>query len=259
MKGNESTSILNRSTPAHDIVAQTRASSPDTKAKPDRLAMGGLLVRRYQWSLTFRAKIILCGLAIIIGIVAMRQIYPFLAITHRVDTNILVVEGWVHKYAIRAAIGEFGTGHYQRVFTTGGPVIGNGGYVNDYQTAASVGADLLKKFGLAADVVQMVPSRGMDRDRTYSSAVALKEWLREHHEQVKSLNILTEGAHGRRTRLMFQKALGPDVKVGVISVPNPDFDVSHWWRYSEGVEEIIDELIGYLYAKLFLSRAGYHS
>ena len=251
MKGNDDPPALHGSMAGNNVIIQDGASLPDTEAKADRLVMGGLLVRRYQWGLTFRAKIILFGFAIFIVILAMREIYPFLAITHRVDTNVLVVEGWVHKYAIRAAIEEFGTGNYQRVFTTGGPVTGNGGYVNDYQTAASVGADLLRKFGLPGDSVQMVPTHEMDRDRTYSSAVALREWLQGHHEQVKTLNVLTEGAHGRRTRLMFQKALGPDVKVGVISVPNPDFDARHWWHYSEGIEEIIDQCIGYLYAKLF--------
>ena len=58
------------------------------------------------------------------------------------DTDTLVVEGWIHEYAIRAAVEEFKKGSYQRVFTTGGPVVGNGGYVNDYQTSASVGAGL---------------------------------------------------------------------------------------------------------------------
>ena len=36
--------------------------------------------------------------------------------------------------------------HYDRkIFTTGGPVVGKGGYINDYQTSASVGAELLKE------------------------------------------------------------------------------------------------------------------
>ncbi|MGH8165488.1 MAG: hypothetical protein ACREP1_14260, partial [Rhodanobacteraceae bacterium] len=84
-----------------------------------------------------------------------------------------------------------------------------------------------------------------------SSAAALKEWFNRYHLQIRSLNIVTEGAHARRTRLLFQEALGRDVKVGVIAVPSPDFDSTRWWRYSEGVEEVINEGIGYLYAKLF--------
>jgi len=91
----------------------------------------------------------------------------------------------------------------------------------------------------------------MGRDRTYSSAIALRNWLREHDMQVRSLNIATEGAHARRTRMLFEKALGANVAVGVISVPSPDFDARHWWLYSEGVEEVVTEGVAYLYAKFF--------
>ena len=46
-------------------------------------------------------------------------------------------------------------------------------------------------------------------------------------------------------------------KVGIISVPNPDYDAKHWWRYSEGVKDVISEGAAYLYAKfLFLARDG---
>ena len=57
-----------------------------------------------------------------------------------------MVEGWIPEYAIRAAEEEFRSS-YQRVFTTGGPVQGTGGYTNDYNTSASVGGDLLRKNG----------------------------------------------------------------------------------------------------------------
>lgn len=169
--------------------------------------------------------------------------------THRVDTNVLVVEGWVHEYAIRAAVEEFRNDRYQRIFATGGPVEGTGGYINDYNTAASVGADLLKKNGLSNETVQMVPSRVMDRDRTYSSAIALRNWFREHNMPVAGINVVTEDLHARRTRLLFEKALGHDAVVGVIAVPNPDYDSTHWWRYSAGVKDVFAEAVSYLYAK----------
>jgi uncharacterized SAM-binding protein YcdF (DUF218 family) len=178
------------------------------------------------------------------------RVYPFLAVTLRVDTNVLVVEGWVHEYAIRAGAQEFKAGSYQRVFTTGGPVEGTGGYINDYQTSASVGADRLIKSGLANESVQMVPSRVMDRDRTYGSAVALRNWFRENNMPVRSINVVTEDVHARRTSLLFRKALGDDVAVGVIAVPNPDYDSRHWWRYSQGVKDVFAETVSYLYARL---------
>ena len=48
-----------------------------------------------------------------------------------------------------------------------------------------------------------------------------------------------------------QKAFGPSVKIGVISVPDPDYDPKHWWRYSEGVREVLGESIAYIYARIF--------
>ena len=177
------------------------------------------------------------------------RVYPFLAVTHRVDTNLLVVEGWVHEYAIRAAIEEFRGRSYERVFTTGGPVEGTGGYINDYQTSASVGAERLIKYGLPNESLQMVPSRVMDRDRTYGSAVALRNWFREHNMPVRSINVVTEDLHARRTRLLFEKALGHNVAVGVIAVAHPDYDSRHWWRYSEGLKDVVSETATYLYAR----------
>ena len=75
--------------------------------------------------------------------------------------------------------------------------------------------------------------------------------FRQHNLQVRSLNIVTEGAHARRTRLLFERALGRDVNVGVISVPSLDFDAKRWWYYSEGLEDVVQEGISYLYAKFF--------
>lgn len=213
--------------------------------------MGGLFIRRERWGLSWRGWLVLGAAAFLVFLTAVFRVYPFLAVTDRSDGGLLVVEGWVHEYAIRSAAEEFKSGGYQRVFTTGGPVGGMGGYTNDYNTSASVAAGLLKKVGLPADSVQMVPSHVIDRDRTYNSAVALRDWLREHGMAVERLNVVTENVHARRSRLLFQKAFGDKVTVGVIAVPNPDYDGKHWWRYSEGVKDVISEGAAYVYARLF--------
>jgi uncharacterized SAM-binding protein YcdF (DUF218 family) len=224
-------------------------ASPLTQAAPAR-AMWGLFDRKERWSLSWRGRLILSFVVVLISVLGFRSVYPFLAITHRVNANILVVEGWIHEYAIRAAVKEFQSNHYQRVFTTGGPVVGTGGYINDFYTSASVGAELLRKNGLANGSVQEVPSRVMDRDRTYCSAVALRNWFREHGMVVRSINVVTEDLHARRTRLLFQKALCDKVAVGVIAIPNPDYDARHWWRYSEGLKDVLSEAATYVYARL---------
>jgi uncharacterized SAM-binding protein YcdF (DUF218 family) len=211
----------------------------------------GVFHRKERWGLSWRGWLILILLGFSTAGFLLLSVQPFLAETHRVNTDTLVVEGWIHEYAIRGAVKEFKNGSYRRVFSTGGPAVGNGGYVNDYQTSASVGATLLRKFGVPSETVQMVPSHVIDRDRTYSSAVALREWFREHNMAVHSLNIVTENAHARRTRLLFEKALEKNVRVGIIAVPNPDYDSGRWWWYSEGVRDVGSEALAYLYARLF--------
>jgi hypothetical protein len=74
---------------------------------------------------------------------------------------------------------------------------------------------------------------------------------------LQSFNVVTEDAHARRTRLLFQKAFGHGVRVGIISIPNRDYDAKHWWRSSEGVREVIGEAIAYyLRQALLLAEPG---
>jgi uncharacterized SAM-binding protein YcdF (DUF218 family) len=232
-----------------DDLSAASVASPLTKP-PVRRAVCGLLTRRERWSLSWRGWLILASVLLVMGALCIDRVYPFLAVTHRVNANILVVEGWIHEYAIRAAVKEFQTNHYQRAFTTGGPVAGTGRYINDFQTSASVGADLLRRNGLAKESVQMVPSRVMDRDRTYGSAVALRDWFRDHNMDVHGIDIVTEDLHARRTRLLYQKAFGKDVQVGIIAVANVDYPANRWWHYSEGLKDVVSEFAAYLYARL---------
>ena len=94
--------------------------------------------------------------------------------------------------------------------------------------------------------------RTLGRDRTYSAALKLREYFQTNGVTVRAFNILTEDCHARRTRLLFRKAFGPGVDVGVISVPDPDYDPARWWRYSEGVREILGESIAWVYAAFLI-------
>ncbi len=224
--------------------------APPSPPRPSQ-KLFGMLTRKERWGLSWHGRMIVVLIVLLSCWSFLWGIYPFLAVTHRGKSDFLVVEGWVHEFAIRRAVEEFRTGSYQRIFVTGGPVEGTGGYTNDYNTAASVGADRLKVTGLPSFVVQMVPSRVMSRNRTFSSATALRDWLREHNQPVNGINIVTEAVHARRTRILFQEAFGDGVLVGVIAISSPDYDATHWWRYSQGVRDVISETIAYVYARAF--------
>lgn len=231
------------------MISDSRSPISNLPSPTIRTSAWGLFSKKPRWSLSWRGWLLLVVLLTSVCALTIVRIHPFLAVTHREKTDVLVVEGWIHQSAMNQAAEEFKSGGYPRIYTTGGPVSGLGGYLSDYSTAASIGAGLLRKAGVPEESVQMVPAHATGRDRTYGSAVALRDWFREHNMTVKSINVMTEGAHARRTRLLFQTAFGKDVTVGIIAIPNADYDGNHWWHYSEGVREVIGESIAYLYAK----------
>ena len=222
-------------------------SQPFSQKPPCR--RWGVLIKKERWGLAWQGWLALLSALVLLASSFLVTVHPFLAATHRVGANILVVEGWVHDYVIRAAAKEFATGSYQRVFATGGPSTGSGGYTWDADTSASVGAGQLRAAGVPSSLVQMVPSHIIGRDRTYYSAVALRDWFRERNIDVGSFNIVAESTHSRRTWLLFQNAFGDKVKVGVISVQNPDYNSKLWWQSSDGFRDVVSEAIAYLYAK----------
>jgi uncharacterized SAM-binding protein YcdF (DUF218 family) len=237
----------------HQRLPETTLMAACTQSKRK---LCGLLLRKERWVLSWYGWLVAAGVILTTSYVIFAHIHPFLAVTHRANTSNLVVEGWVPRYVFRAAAREFKNGAYERIFTTGGPESGNGGYVNDYQTMASAGAEALKKLKVPESVIQMAPSRVISRERTYSSAVALRDWLYEHGEPVQSMNVVTEECHARRTQLLFQEAFGKNVQVGVIAISNPDYNPRQWWHYSDGVREVISESIAYVYARFFFYPPG---
>jgi len=114
----------------------------------------------------------------------------------------------------------------------------------------------LLKLGMDSNALQPVPAPWVRRDRTYSSAVSLKAWLNARQMRPASINLITEGPHARRSRLLFEKALGKGIAVGIIALPTRGYDPRHWWRSSQGVRQVTGEAIAYCYARFLFRDAN---
>jgi hypothetical protein len=221
------------------------------RSEPARRTLCGLLARRERWGLTWRGRFTLLLLLLAAGVVFAKNIVGFLAVSASVPARHMVVEGWVSTATLRAAAAEFQSGGYETVYSLGGAT----GW--DYQstdlsdTFASVAAARLAALGIPRDRIRLVPAPGVKLDRTFSSAVALKKHLLEAGPLPASLNIMTDGVHSRRTRLLFEKAFGEGMAIGVLSTPDQEFDAERWWTTSEGLKEVISETGAWLYARLF--------
>ncbi len=219
-----------------------------------------LITRRERWGLTWGGRLLLALIGLAAGVAFFFAIGPFLSVTERVDADTLVVEGWIPPYLQRSAAEEFlSTGRYHQLFTTGGPWSLDPAEEDDRKTWAWVGAKHLRAAGLPEAVVCAVPSRRAGRDRTYASAVALREWRQAHDAHFTSINVVTEGVHARRTRLLFGEAFGKEVAVGIVALPSPDYDLAHWWLSSAGVRVVVGETLAYLYARFVFSRPSLES
>lgn len=209
----------------------------------------GLFRRRECLVPTLRGCLVLLGILAAIGFFVVREVHPFLAVNDPVPGGYLVVEGWAPDFALRQAVEEVNRNHYEKVIVTGGPLLW-GSPLSEYKTYAELAAATLGRLGLDTNKVWAVPSKLVIQDRTYAAAMALRSWLRTHHIAAARVHLMTEGTHARRSRLLYQKALGPAVTVGVTAIPVPDYDAGHWWRYSAGVRSVIDESVAYVYARL---------
>lgn len=212
----------------------------------------GLLRRQEKWVLTWRARLLLLLLAAGGACVVVRTAHDFLAVKAPVQTSVLVIEGWVPRYAATSFVAQVAN-DYTDIYTTGGATLADHKSRDESDTYASVAKARLMRAGVPAAKLHVVPSWIVKRDRTYSSALALREWCRTNNVQLTAINVVTLGPHARRSRLLHEKALGKNVKIGIIPLTNVEYDPDHWWRYSEGVKETLSEMAAYLYARFWFS------
>jgi hypothetical protein len=228
--------------------------SPDTPSQPVRRCLG-LVSRRERWGLTLKGWFVMGLMLASAGLAGLRAIHPFLAVTAPVETRVVAVEAWVPPVILKGVATHFEDDPGVVFYCTGGPSDEHFDSTRLEDTSAAEAVRLLHRHGIPQDRLRAVPAWVPRRDRTYANAVALRAWFKENKVPVTALNVVTEGLHARRSRLLFQKAFGETVTIGVIAVPDPTYDAEHWWRYSEGIKAVISESAGYLYARLLFQPA----
>jgi len=207
----------------------------------------GLLQRRECLLPTWRGLSLFLFLLAGFCVIAALNVQSFLALTDPVPAEVLVVEGWVSDHVLEQTIAEFEHGHYRRLYVTGGP-IEKGGLLSEYKTYAELGAAILVKMGVDIKVVEAVPATPVRRDRTFASAVALKNRLQQQPTGVSGINLVSVGVHARRSHLLFQKVFKNELRVGIIAIEDRNYINEEWWKYSDGVRAVIDEFFAYIYA-----------
>jgi uncharacterized SAM-binding protein YcdF (DUF218 family) len=220
------------------------------KESATRRRWGGVRKQKPCCTLSFLAKVVIFLAILGLFLIFVNGLHPFLAVSDPVPGGILVIEGWVHDINIEQTAIKFSAAHDRDVFILSA-LHASGSEREWGREHSEYIAAKLKRSGVSPERVHLIFCEVSKKDRTYHTAVALKSWLQERGIPVDSLNVITMGAHARRSRLLFQKAFGDKVKVGVIPIDDPDHDSAHWWRSRDGVGQMIYQCFAYIYAKFF--------
>ena len=218
---------------------------------PDRLPVRwAVLRRRSVWLPTWRGWLCLLALSFGLALGVGRCLHSFLAVTRPVQADVLVVEGWVPDTVLKAAIAEFHRSPYRVLVTSGGPRP-RGHLTSDYPTYAEETGASLRILGFPASKLIEAPGAPTMRNRTFHSAQAVRDKLADLGITPVGLNVITEGAHARRTWTVFCRVFDRPGKVGVISCEPVEYDPARWWASSEGAKHTLIETIGWLHDFLF--------
>jgi hypothetical protein len=206
-----------------------------------------LFIKKQVYVPTALGWLLLLGCVAGLSFVGVHRVYPFLAHENPNDSDVLIIEGWVPDYVLDRSLVLFKGDHCRLLITTGGPVE-VGSELSQYKTDAELTAARLVKMGFREEQIVAVPSQAVDRDRTYASAQAVRAWL-ETNPGVNRANLVTKGAHTRRSFIIFKAVLPATFELGAYAVPPRDYNPKRWWATSEGFRTVVSEGIAYTYAK----------
>jgi hypothetical protein len=207
-----------------------------------------LFRRRTIWLPTLSGTLLIVAIAAAVIVAAARSAGEYLFVNepaHGRDghgARLLVVEGWLDEDALVAAAAAFRQGRYERIVTSGGPIESwrEGQTATNYAERA---ADYLRRYGLADVPVAAASAPASTQDRTFLSAVVVRDWIQREGLRPEAIDVYSSGVHARRSRMVYRLAFAPSVEVGMLAATPRNYDLEHWWQTSQGTKSVLDETL----------------
>ncbi len=209
--------------------------------------MPKLFRRRQVWLPTWRGALLLLAAVTAIVVLLGLNAYALLAPSQPArgpagtGARTLVVEGWLNHDELEQAVVAVRAGHYERVLATGGPITSwsEGSEWHDYAARA---AAYLRANGVTGVPIIQVPAPASAQDRSYLSAVMVRDWAQQSGVTLAAIDLFSAGVHARRSWLVYRMALGDGVEVGVLAAYPTEYD-ARWWASSAGAKSVLGEVL----------------
>jgi hypothetical protein len=92
--------------------------------------------------------------------------------------------------------------------------------INNFNSYADLARNRLITLGVAPERIIAIPGDRAKINRTLTSALAFREWLKTTNLNIKGINIISMGTHARRTWMTYNKILDEKYTIGIISIPD---------------------------------------
>ena len=176
--------------------------------------MPALFRRRQVWLPTWQGALLLVVVVAASALIGLRHLATWLAPHDPAvgrdgqGARTLIVEGWLDEDGLDAAIAVIARGRYERVVASGGP-IDSWREGQRWPTYAERAADYLRRHGVTAIPVVAVAAPESMQDRTFVSAVVVRDWLRRQAMRRRRRSLL-----GQRSRAPFTPRLPDGIRPG---------------------------------------------
>lgn len=206
------------------------------------------LLRKTEVRVPTRQGVLLIFLLIsALGFGLISGLYPFLALNRPLpQADLIILEGWINDAELETLVGGLQPGI--QMVTTGGPIL-FGGSLFDEKSYAEITAVRLQKLGVAPEAILTAPAPATAKDRTYASALAVRDRLEEQGLLGRPANLYTLGAHSRRSFFLYRRAFGSSAQLGVVSLDCSEYDLHRWWRSSLAFRQLLSEAIAWFYVQ----------
>lgn len=213
-----------------------------------------LFRRREVWLPTLWGALLLLVVATLAALALGRSAYALLAPEAPArgpdgrGARTLIVEGWLDGSELQQAVAAARRGRYERVLTAGGPIdpLVDAGAWKNYALRS---ADRLRANGLTDVPIVAVPAPASAQDRSYLSAVMVREWAKREGLALDAVDLYSAGVHARRSWLVYRMAFGDRVEVGVLAARPHEYDAQRWWTSSTGAKTTLGELLSLVWTK----------
>jgi len=205
-----------------------------------------LIKKQHIWLPTIPGLILISITCIAMIIFIINNLANYLAQQQPINKGILVVEGWVSEQTLLQAIHSYKTNPYQQIITTGGLIKGR--RQSEYKSYADSAAAFMLKNGIKQPEITSLPTPDSAQNRTFLSAVIVRDWLIKKKNNTQTIDVVSEGVHARRTLTLYQMAFANKRGIGIMAGKAEQYLLESWWQTSAGIKTVISEVVGLVWS-----------